>query len=304
MKKWKIILLFVLISAVIGGILGYVFSGKEYNTATLEFDQAFDQYGVVSAREVLTDASSIWVEETVVTVLRYKEYLHSLFSEESDPIGITKLVINDNSYYQNLTTSEKKYFQALYAEVNRLMHEGGFANVDDWLSSIGKDDYTYANVIISDLTPVDNVVVVHSFSAKHLFVGMFIGAFAIIMLIVFQYVVSLTLKTVDDLKVAFALPVLGMVGDNKGTEIVASNILGVGKRAAVSTIALCGTIEDSNNESIKDELINRTYGESIKIIKEGSIISDSASVEAVTNSDAVILIEKIGLSKYEAIERE
>ncbi|WP_035765221.1 hypothetical protein [Butyrivibrio sp. NC2002] len=304
LKKWKAILFFAFIGAIIGGLFGYVSSGREYNTVTHELEQSKDQYRVIPARESLTDASAVWVEENIIIMLRYKEFMSSYLRRDNFSNDFTNLALIDNSNYQNLTTTERTYFQALYAEVNRLMHEGGFTKVDEWLSSIGEDDYTYATAIISELSPVDDVVVVRSFSAKHTFLGLLMGAFVIILIIVLQYIMSPTLKTVDDIKVAFELPVLGLVSGNMDVSIVTSNILGAGKKAAANTIVLSGSVEGSDNELIKDELINRTHGESIKIIKEGSIISDSDSVEAVTNSDAVILIEKIGLSKYEDIARE
>ncbi|WP_024867325.1 hypothetical protein [Butyrivibrio sp. FCS014] len=301
LKKSKAIIICAFIGAVLFG--GYSYWASGVSTATHEYLGTFDEYSIIDAREQLKDADAIWVEEDVIMSLRYEDWARKNLKEASKTEAYEN--VSNKSSYSYMTTLERAYYKALYAEILKQIHEGEFKNVDDWLVSIGRDDYSYASYIVSDIPDVsDNSKVVHSLSIKYILIGFMAGAFIVILIAALKYILTPVLRTTDDLAVAFELPVLGEIKGDNNMELVVSSVIGASKNMGIKRLALSGSIDDVMSDSIKNEVQKGASANNMDVVNCRSILKLSSAVEEAANSDAIMLVEKVGISKYDDIAKE
>lgn len=189
-----------------------------------------------------------------------------------------------------MTTDEKAYFNALVNDQTAVVE-----------NSIEEADLSDTS------TAVQTSVVTKKNDKKYLLVGLFGGLFVSSLILALKYILSSKLHTADDLKNAFGLSVLGEItSDSSNIDVICQEtVIGASKNSAES-IYLIGASDDEvsikNRNDIKD---NIELGKGIKTVKVGlSAFNDSKSMKELSEADAAVLVERIGLSSYEDIARE
>lgn len=170
------------------------------------------------------------------------------------------------------------------------------------------------------------------FKIKYIIVGAFVGVFLAVCWFAFIYIISNSLRIKDDVSDALGISVLGTVkadSDKKKifgfidkliykifygkgsqfTEEERIKMIGAGVRISadkgeMKNVFITGSCNDSETERIKD-LVKSAVGKTSATIKSGAtIVYDPESLEAMSASDGVVIVERTGYSLYEDILRE
>ena len=126
-----------------------------------------------------------------------------------------------------------------------------------------------------------------------------------IVILAFRYIAKPVLKTAEELRSAFGLPVISSFRSGNGAALnyVYSSILAAAKSVDAKKIYLIGAASDAVTTEAKHKVSQMFEGKEISVIPD-SILDNPESLNAVVDSDGVILFEKIGQSKYANISRE
>lgn len=289
LKKWKVIIAWAFITAICFSIFGYLSLGSGKPSEQVDAKgNIIDKYGIIESRNVLSDASAAWVEEELII------YLRKIHKNEEHKSSI------------DMTASERAYYQALYATIINNMNREDTTSIDAWLSLKGLDELSYAPAVISDISQKVSAetVVDRSFDIKYLVIGFFAGAIMAVICYAIKYVMVPVLKTADDIPIAFEVPVIGEVDKQDDYRLIVSSIVGIAKKHKANNVMITGTANCDKIESIINSIIKNIEDRSISIISKGNVLSDYSSVDKAAESDAVVLMERIGVSKYNDIARE
>ena len=141
---------------------------------------------------------------------------------------------------------------------------------------------------------------------KYILLGAIAGVFLSAMYIALKYVLSNKLKTTDDIRNAFRLPVIGTVKekDKSAITLVCSGINACMKNADAQKVYLLGSGHSAACEELKKTVSEKFTDEKYSVMAIDSILSSPESVDRVVDSDGVILFERIGESLYDDIARE
>ena len=150
--------------------------------------------------------------------------------------------------------------------------------------------------------------VVRSFDIKYAMLGLFAGAFIVIMWICLKYVLSQTIKTKDEISELFKVPVLGIMKDGEDGElgmITAGVGLGARKNELKKLYAI-STSGDATVAAITNKVVDavkQNYSE-LNVECGKSVLTDPSSLSKLAESDGIIMVEKLRTSKYEDIAKE
>ena len=150
--------------------------------------------------------------------------------------------------------------------------------------------------------------VVRSFDIKYAVLGLFAGAFIVILWICLKYILSQTIKTKEDISELFKVSVLGIMKDGEDGElgmITAGAGLGA-QKAGLKKLYTISTICDVTASAIANkvvEAVKQNYSE-LSVECGNSVLTDPASLAKLAESDGVIMVEKLRTSKYEDIAKE
>ncbi|MBP3806467.1 MAG: hypothetical protein J6I76_21685 [Oribacterium sp.] len=150
--------------------------------------------------------------------------------------------------------------------------------------------------------------VVRSFDIKYAVLGLFAGAFIVILFICLKYVLSQTIKTKEDISELFKASVLGIMKDGEDGElgmITAGIGLGAHKTELKKLYAI-STIGDATVAAITNKVVDavkQNYSE-LNVECGKSVLTDPSSLAKLAESDGIIMVEKLRTSKYEDIAKE
>lgn len=131
-------------------------------------------------------------------------------------------------------------------------------------------------------------------------------AFLLVFVIAIKYIMSPAIRTTDDLRCAFGLPVLGCIksGSHDELEMLSYSIAAGAKKEDVDKICFIGAAEGAAVEEKKSQIIALMSDKNISALSASDILGNTGSVEKVTESKGVVLFEKIGASAFDDIARE
>ena len=150
--------------------------------------------------------------------------------------------------------------------------------------------------------------VVRSFDIKYAMLGLFAGAFIVILFICLKYVLSQTIKTKEDISELFKVSVLGIMKDGEDGElgmITAGIGLGAHKTELKKLYAI-STVGDATVAAITNKVVDavkQNYSQ-LNVECGKSVLTDPSSLAKLAESDSIIMVEKLRTSKYEDIAKE
>ena len=181
-------------------------------------------------------------------------------------------------------------------------------------SNMTAEEKSYFTALVNQaevLDEIDNTeqetVIVRSFNKKYLLIGILAGLFIPVFLIALKYITSSKLHTADDLRCVFGLSVLGEVtGDGNNMDVICQGATIGASKLSAGSVYLMGASDDEvsvkNRNDIKDSIV---AGEQLESVKAGtSAVNDAVSMKELSESDAVVLVERIDFSSYDDIARE
>ncbi|WP_026491188.1 hypothetical protein [Butyrivibrio sp. XPD2002] len=185
-----------------------------------------------------------------------------------------------------MTADEKAYFTALIDE-----------------NSAGLDEDSEG---AEDSDPVETVVV-RTISKKYVALGLIGGLFLAAFLYAVLYVLSGKLHTSDDLRSAFGLSVIGEVkGDASEFGLMSQGAAIGASKLSSDSVYIMGASDDDISVKVRNTMRKEmTEDHHVKSVKAGSsAVNDAVSMQELSDSDAVVLVEMVGKSRFEDIARE
>ena len=145
-----------------------------------------------------------------------------------------------------------------------------------------------------------------SSAGRYVVLGAFGLVFLAVVLIALRYIMTPVLKTEDDIRSAFGLPVIGSIkaGKNEDLSLLSYSIEARAKKEESDKICFIGAYEGTDAETKKSQLLQLMGEKDLSVTLGGNVLVDKDTVEKVTDSNAVVLFEKIGSSLYDDIAKE
>lgn len=167
---------------------------------------------------------------------------------------------------------------------------------------------------------------------KFIVIGLAVGLVLSVFWLALVYIVGMTIRTKDDMSDAFGISLLGnirMVATKKKIcrgidKLVDKMFYGKGpqftederlamicagirisaEKGDMKTVFVTGSCNDSETERIKDAIFTSLRDAEVEIKLGGSMVYDPESLETMSASGGVVLVERTGYSLYEDILRE
>ena len=293
LKYWKTILITAVICAIIG--VGYAFAAGGYVPALSQETQEITLEEFKDMVKAKLTSKEIKDVELIYNAYRECENLYgktdSSNSEkdvenEIELLKATQQIIATKTYLSN---DQQLYLLTLF--------EGNDGNVSDAFTKKVNADYR--------LDEAEYPEAGKSFSIKYVLLAGILGAIAVIIIVAFKYITTPVLKTAEDLRTAFKLPIISSFrsGNDAALNYVYSSIYAAAKSSEAKKIYLLGAAPDAATTESKHKVSQMFEGKDISVIPD-SILDNPESLNAVVDSDGAILFEKIGQSKYDNISRE
>ena len=305
LKYWKAIILTTIIFGILG--LGYaLYSGgylsasvpiqEEENFSSLTLEELKDAVkGVLTAREIRD------VELTYNAYLECENLYNKIeksSAEDNTELEIellkaTQQIVAVKSYF---SADQMAYYNALFEKDDKEMSPAFRTHMETTLKDY-KQKAQKNNEAIEEKP---------KFSFKKVILAAFIGAFLVIVLISLKYIMKPFLKTADDLRSAFKLPIISSLRnvDDSSLTYVYSSVLASLKSSNAKKVFFLSATADSDVAELRHKTSEKFNAGDITTIASNSILEDPTVLDSIVDSDGVILFEKIGCSKYDDIARE
>jgi len=208
----------------------------------------------------------------------------------------------------NMTEDQKKYYQAYldYKQDKALLTATEEKIVDDELAAEAPEvDY---------------------FQLKFILIGFIFGAMLVCGWVVLFYVLKPVIRVNENITEAYKIPLLGNVwlkDDKRGNaeqkltrlffgnecdieyekriEMIATGILIQMKKADLKSLYITGTAKGTE-EVIK--LLKKHLSKNLEVAAGDSVCYDPASLEALSQREAVVFVERIGVSRYDELSHQ
>lgn len=318
LKFWKKIMLFTIIGAILGGAYSYIAPpappvDETADAATAPPDPAKDTKNLSKQPPKLTETEMQEVELALDTYEIYQNAREIVrqdllnYMDSYDPNGeldkdqSEELMYKFNSL-QTTTVNQLTSGSAMYGALN----EDQRIVFDMKIGRIVDDGTKEELITIEDgEIPLNAEPVSAKTHIKYAILGAFMCAFAVLMILAAKYTLSPKLKTENDLRSAFKLPMLGSISknNNDGLALVSKSILTLAAGKKAGDIIMCSSLSEEKAEymsQIKKYLTDNKASVDIA----NSILSDTDSLDKVTSSAGLILFERTWESTYENIEKE
>ena len=150
--------------------------------------------------------------------------------------------------------------------------------------------------------------VVRNFDIKYAVLGLFAGAFIVVLWICLKYILSHTIKTKEDISELFKISVLGIMKDDEDGELGMITVgAGLGAlKAGLKKIYVVSTVDDALVSAVANKVVDtvkQNYRE-LEVECGKSVLTDPSSLAKLAESDGLIMVEKLRTSKYESIAKE
>lgn len=282
MKKWGLILLGAIICAGLG--IGYsLITGSKLSPAS-----------AAPTNNTLNDQKEelkrkLTAKEARDVELAYKAFVEceKLYAETSgteNEIELLKATQQVLAIKSIFSSDQQMYYSALFEEEDNAVSPAFSKKINEGFSPDSQNKLSVKFIIIAALA----------------------GALAVISVIAAKYVLTPVLKTEDDLRNAFKLPIISSfrTGDEATLEYVYNSICACAKKSDVQKICILGSVVDPSTSEYKHKVSDMFSEKDLSANASDFILDDPKVLEEIVNSDGVMLFEKIGKSKYEDIAKE
>ncbi len=235
------------------------------------------------------------------------ESISGIYDYEIKPVG-SNLTIGADDYLLGLQSQNATRLSTVRAGIVALA------------SAMTADEKAYYTALIDEnsagldedsegaeaAAPVETVVV-RSISKKYVALGLIGGLFLAAFLYAVLYVLSGKLHTSDDLRNAFGLSVIGEVkGDASEFGLMSQGAAIGASKLSSDSVYIMGASDDDISVKVRNTMRKEmTEDHHVKSVKAGSsAVNDAVSMQELSDSDAVVLVEMVGKSRFEDIARE
>lgn len=141
---------------------------------------------------------------------------------------------------------------------------------------------------------------------KYMTIGMFMSVLLLAFMIAVKYILTPTLKTEDDIRRAFQIPIIGTIrrGHDNSVSLVYSEISAFAKKTEAKNFYLVSSSDDEVTIASRDKIRSMFDGKELSVLSMESMLIDPIAIDEMVASDGVVLFERIGKSFYEDIARE
>ena len=295
LKKWKLLV----VGAIIGCLVGVLYIGTT-NVVEVVPDEKPALLQKVSEQDMAALAKKLTVNEKSDVDRAFKAYKKAIeLYDEIDKMAFEEVTESESlvlsttwniaSMKSSFSADQKAYYTALFAADPELS--------EAVVGEIAEDATT---------AQAENAGVNAKSFIKYAAVGAFVGLFIVAVILALKYILTPVLKTEDDLRVAFRLPIIGSISSSSDTStaLIYSGIAACAQRAEAKKIYLVSSSDDEVITSNRNKMSSMFEGKEISVIAGGSMLTDPSVIDEIVTSDGVILFEKIGKSLYEDIARE
>lgn len=292
LKKWKLLV----VGAIIGCLVGVLYIGTT-NVVEVVPDEEPALLQKVSEQDMAALAKKLTVSEKSDVDRAFKAYKKAIeLYDEIDKMAFEEVTESESlvlsttwniaSMKSSFSADQKAYYTALFAADPELSE-----------AVVGE---------IAENAQAENAGVNAKSFIKYAAVGAFAGLFIVAVILALKYILTPVLKTEDDLRVAFRLPIIGSISSSSDTStaLIYSGIAACAQRAEAKKIYLVSSSDDEVITSNRNKMSGMFEGKEISVIAGGSMLTDPSVIDEIVTSDGVILFEKIGKSLYEDIARE
>lgn len=313
LKFWKKIMLFTIIGTILGGAYSYIVPPAppvDETTDSATTDPADDSDNLTKEPPKLTETE---MQEVELALDTYEIY------QKAREIVKHDLLIYMDSYDPNTELDKDQSEELMYkfnslqtTTVNQLTSGSAMYNAlnekqrivfDIRIGRLAYNDEK-EELIPKAASPEAEPVSLKEHIKLALF-GAFMCAFVILMILAARYILSPKLKTENDLRLTFKLPILGSISkkDNDGLALISKSILALSKDNNAKNIVMCSSLSEEKTDYMSQ--IQKYLGENkTSVDAANNILSDTDALDKVTSSGGLILFERIWESTYENIEKE
>ncbi len=277
-NKWK----YLLLAAVIGAILfGTIFVINKKSQMDISND---DMTTSSMSVENLSNKDRMEVELAYRAWVELRQLYNQLdnASEEWDvdtKIELMKATQQILLVSEKFSNAQKKYYSNMFEE----------------------EDSSNENVQAgSDYAEISHATLLYEISF-YFACGAIIGALVFVLVFAILYCLIPTLKTENDIRNAFQLPILGRIGSSVDIDVQSMyhGILAFAHKQSLNTVYMIS----SKNEPLVAQL-TEMFKENESVCVKSGIGTDFSVISEVVEADGVIIFERIGKSRYEDIASE
>ncbi len=244
-----------------------------------------------------------------------KEYYSYLYTLRYNRAALANLLPAESKEYYLAITN------LLEANVKAGTDTDSIGNIHDFVEDV------IANTPIDATEPIVETKTVRIIDKKFIFIGLFGGLLVAVLWYAILYILSSKLHTANDMRDAFKVTVLGemgQIGTSKGLDKFISRIFGEdnllpedeqlqlissevrisAEKTNTSKVQIIGVSDDVISENASLKIKDSLRGGALIVRCGKSVICDPEAMNMLADSDAVVLVEKIGASSYADIARE
>ena len=292
-RKWKLIVCFALVCALIAGGYGYKRALQAENAAQERHDRyaaaASDLPGyfnedLYALREDLSENAAAFAEAFAGI---YRGFLEQYWHAS----GEVNHLENAESYMMFLDAY--KDVISVMGGTQREYYEGLITAVTENGTREHAEVTPYEASSPSVIQP------------KWIVVGLVLGTFLACGCVVLPYLMTKKLRTEKDLEYSFGIPVLGVLDGKDGESLkqFASQIRLLARNRGADTVLLWGS-GDRLSSDIRNQLKENLQKTGFRGAECYDEVPESERMGKLADAKAVVLVEKTGKSRYEDIHRE
>ncbi|MBO4458992.1 MAG: hypothetical protein J5802_14895 [Butyrivibrio sp.] len=283
LRKWKLILISAIIFALLA--IGYgLATGSQLPSAYSEPKKITLDDLKEELKGKLTSKEARDVE------LAYNAYIEceKLYDEIDTPetgVELVKATQQVLEIKKSFTPDQQLYYTALFEGEGGTVSKPFSGKINaDFSAGSGQNEVSVKLIVLAALA----------------------GAALVIIITATKYILSPVLKTEDDLRNAFKLPIISSFhpGDADALEYVYNSMYACAKKADVQKVCILGSAIDANTAEYKQEVSDMFPRKDMSVRTSDYMLDDPDVLDSIVNSDGVILFERIGHSKYEDIAKE
>ncbi len=255
-----------------------------------------------------------------------------------DSSGTFSIELLQEQYAERADSDLRSFQQSEYSSLNTLR-----TAMNNLSNNFSTDQKEYYNILISGVTveqaadvDKEEAEIVASarpklISRRYVALGLLIGLVLVIVCVAFGYVCRRKLRVKEDVEELYHIPLLGFLeatekrrlngpvcrGINRlffrrdakysaeeRTRMICAGIRLAAEKAGMKSIYITGSAGDAESEQLMAQLVEQLK-DSVESISYGkSVVYDPESLERLTDSDGVVLVERTDESTYADIERE
>ena len=158
-------------------------------------------------------------------------------------------------------------------------------------------------------------------SVKYILIGLILGAFLGCLWIAIRYIMQNKLRVADDLANVYGLTVLGQISGEKKKakwfqspydsytkeeqlDLIAANVKVLMERQEKNKVFLTGDSSSERCRNMTEQLAARLNAQGLQCTAGQSVAYDLGSISEINETEAVVLVEQIDVSRYELIGKE